>query len=117
MFSMNRLSLEDRARILGCLVEGNSMRATSRLCDVSINTVTKLLVDVGQACDGYQDKALRNLTCKRVQCDEVWSFCYAKQKNLPVEKRGQLGYGDVYTWTAIDADTKLIASWLVLARR
>lgn len=110
---MNRLSLQDRARILGCLVEGNSMRATSRLVDVSINTVTKLLVDVGQACAGFQDTALRNLPCRRIQCDEVWSFCYAKAKNVPPNLKGVLGYGDVYTWTAIDADTKLIPSWLV----
>ena len=113
MFIMNRLSLQDRARIIGCLVEGNSMRATSRMVDVSINTVTKLLVDVGQACSEFQDTALRNLPCKRIQCDEIWSFCYAKEKNVPPDLKGHPGYGDVYTWTAIDADTKLIPSWLV----
>lgn len=113
MFSMNRLNIQDRARILALLVEGNSMRATSRLADVSINTVTKLLVDVGTACAAYQDKALRKLPCKRIQCDEIWSFCYAKQKNVPPEHEGEFGYGDVYTWTALDPDTKLIASFLV----
>ena len=113
MFSMNRLSLQARARILGLLVEGNSMRATSRLADVSINTVTKLLVDVGTACSEYQDKALRNLSCKRIQCDEIWSFCGMKEKNVPEEKRGVVGLGDVYTWTAICSDTKLVPSFMV----
>ncbi len=113
MFIMNRLSIQDRARILGVLVEGNSMRATSRLADVSINTVTKLLVDVGTACSEYQDKSLRNLSCKRIQCDEIWSFCYSKEKNVAPENKGILGHGDVYTWTAICADTKLVPSYLV----
>jgi IS1 family transposase len=113
---MNRLSTQDRARILGMLVEGNSLRATSRLADVSINTVTKLLVDAGRACSEFQDKALRKLTCKRVQCDEIWSFCYAKEKNVPADKRGQFGYGDIWTWVAIDADTKLVPSFLVGTR-
>lgn len=113
MFSMNRLSLEDRTRILGCLTEGMSMRATSRLVDVSINTVTKLLVDVGTACSAYQFQTLRNLPCKRIQCDEIWSFCYAKQKNVPADMKGQEGVGDVWTWTALCADTKLVPSWLV----
>ncbi len=110
---MNRLPLERRAQILGMLVEGSSLRATSRLVDVSINTVTKLLVDVGAACEQYQDHALRDLKCKRIQCDEIWSFCYAKAKNLPEKYAGAFGYGDVWTWTAIDADTKLVPSWLV----
>lgn len=110
---MNRLSIEDRTRIIGMLVEGNSLRATSRLADVSINTVTKLLVDVGSACAKYQDRALRNLRCKRIQCDEIWAFVYAKEKNVPEEKRGHFGYGDVWTWTAIDADTKLVPSFMV----
>lgn len=110
---MNKLSLERRAQIIGMLVEGMSLRATSRLADCSINTVTKLLVDVGTACAEYQDKTLINLPCKRVQCDEIWSFCYAKEKNVPDDKRDQFGYGDVWTWTAICADTKLIAAWMV----
>ncbi len=110
---MNRLSLQARARILALLVEGNSMRAASRLAGVSINTVTKLLVDVGTACSEYQDKALRNLPCKRIQCDEIWSFCYSKEKNVAPENKGMLGHGDVYTWTAICSDTKLVPSFMV----
>lgn len=110
---MNRLPIEKRAQILGMLVEGMSLRATSRLADVSINTVTKLLVDVGTACAEYQDKALVKLPCRRIQCDEIWSFCYAKQKNVPADKRDQFGFGYVWTWTAICADTKLIAGWMV----
>jgi len=113
---VNRMSVKKRAQILGLLVEGNSLRAASRLADCSINTVTKLLVDVGTACAEYQDKTLRNLPCKRVQCDEVWSFCYAKQKNVPTDKQGMFGYGDVWTWTALCADTKLIAAWMVGSR-
>ena len=110
---MNRLSLQDRARILGCLVEGSSLRATTRMCGVSINTVTKLLVDVGTACDLYQNEILQNLKCKRIQCDEIWAFCGAKEKNLPRQERGRYGKGDVYTWTGMCADTKLMVSWLV----
>jgi transposase len=110
---MNQLSIEKRTQIIGMLVEGNSMRAVSRMADCSINTVTKLLADVGQACWEYQHKMLRNLPCKRIQCDEIWSFCYAKEKNVPKEHRGELGYGDVYTWTAMCADTKLVPSFLV----
>ena len=109
---MNRLSLQDRAKIIGCLVEGMSMRATTRLIGCSINTVTKLLVDLGTACAIYQNETLRNLPCKRVQVDEIWAFCYSKQKNTPPNIRG-LGKGDVFTWVAIDADTKLVPSWLV----
>ncbi len=112
---MNRLSLEDRATILGLLVEGNSLRAITRLTGRSINTVTKLLVDLGTACAIYQNEVLRNLPCKRVQVDEIWSFCYSKQKNTPPNMRG-LGRGDVYTWTAICADTKVVPSWLVGSR-
>jgi len=110
---MNRLNLTDRARILSCLVEGNSMRATTRMVGVSINTVTKLLVDVGTACSTYQHQTLKNLPCKRIQCDEIWSFCGMKEKNVPASRKGVLGYGDVYTWTAICADTKLVPSFMV----
>jgi len=113
MLYMNRLSIEKRAQILGMLTEGTSLRATSRIADVSINTVTKLLVDLGKACAKYQDEHLVNLPCKRIQCDEIWAFCYSKQKNIPMEKQGEFGYGDVWTWTAIDADSKLIASYFV----
>jgi len=110
---MNKLNTAKRAQIIGMLVEGNSMRAVSRMADCSINTVTKLLVDVGTACSQYQFEALRNLPCKHIQCDEIWSFCYAKEKNVPQERKGEFGMGDVYTWTALCADTKLVPSFLV----
>src|SRR6266446_201486 len=116
IWSMNRLPIARRAALLGMLVEGNSLRATSRLGDVSINTVTKLAVDLGLACAEYQNRTVRNLTCKRIQCDEIWSFCYAKQKNVPADKQGQFGYGDVWTWTAMCADTKLVPSWRIGTR-
>jgi IS1 family transposase len=95
------------------LVEGNSLRATARMADVSRNTVDKLLKDAGAACLAYQDKHLTNLPCKRVQCDEIWSFVYSKDKNVPEKLKGQFGFGDVWTWTAICADTKIVPSWLV----
>jgi IS1 family transposase len=110
---MNQLSTARRAQIISALVEGNSVRATCRMLDVDKGTVLKLLVDLGGACAEYQDRMLRNLPCKRVQCDEIWQFCYAKQKNVPTDKLGSFGYGDVWTWVAMDADTKLIPSWLV----
>lgn len=110
---MNRLDIKRQTQIIRCLVEGNSLRSTSRIVGVSINTVTKLLVDAGQVCLEYQDKNLVNLPCKRLECDEIWAFCYAKKKNVPPEKQGQFGYGDVWTWTAICADTKLIPTWAV----
>lgn len=106
---MNRLSIKQRAQILHLLVEGNSLRATARIADVSRNTVDKLLRDVGAACLDYQDKTLTNLPCKRVQCDEIWSFVYAKQKNVPLGMEDEAG--SVWTWTAIDADTKLVPCW------
>jgi IS1 family transposase len=113
---MNKLAISKRAQILGMMVEGVSIRAISRMTGASKNTVVKLLADAGNACLDYQDRALRNLPSKRIQADEIWSFVYAKQKNVPQEKRGEFGYGDVWTWTAIDADTKLIVSWY-LGRR
>ena len=116
MFNMNRLPLSKRAQILGMLTEGMSMRATSRLADVSINTVTKLLVDVGAACARYQDEHLRKLTCKRIQCDEIWAFVGAKQRSVPFAKKPTPEMGDVWTWTAIDADSKLIVSFAVGSR-
>ena len=109
--TMNRLPPARRAQILGMLAEGNSLRSTSRMADVSINTVTKLLVDVGAACEEYQDRTLRNIKSRRIQCDEIWSFVYAKAKNVPEEHKGEWGYGDVWTWVAIDPDTKLVPSW------
>jgi IS1 family transposase len=113
MFIMNKLSLSKRTQILGLLVEGNSLRATSRLADCSINTVTKLLIDVGIACSIYQNNQLRNLSSKRVQCDEIWAFVYAKQKNATEDMKTAGKAGDIWTWTAIDADSKLMISWLV----
>ena len=113
MVSMNKLTNEKRSQVIASLVEGNSIRATVRMTGVAKNTITKLLAEVGAACSEYQDKVFRNLKCKRIQCDEIWSFCYSKQKNVPADKKGELGYGDVWTWTAIDADTKLVPSWLV----
>ena len=110
---MNKLDRKRQIQILNALTEGVSLRATSRMVDVSINTVTKLLVDVGRVCAEYQDKALRNLSCKRIQCDEIWSFVYSKAKNVPKKFRRKYGVGDVWTWTALDADTKLVLSWLV----
>jgi len=110
---MNKLSIEKRTQVIKALVEGNSIRATCRMTDTAKGTVTRLLASVGEACAKYQDKNLSDLPCTNIQCDEIWSFCYAKEKNVPEEKQGRLGYGDVWTWTAIDADTKLVPSWLV----
>lgn len=116
MVGMNKLPLEKRSQILACLCEGNSIRATARLTDTAKNTVVKLLCDAGQACSAYQDCVLRDMSCKRVQVDEVWSFVGMKQKNVPEAKKGALGYGDVWTWIAICAETKLVPSWFVGAR-
>jgi IS1 family transposase len=116
ILAMNKLPLAHRAQILQMLCEGNSLRAVTRMADVSINTVTKLLVDAGRACSEYQDHALRDLPCKRLQVDEIWAFCYAKQKNLKDAKAAPDVAGDIWTWTAICADTKLIPSWFVGAR-
>ena len=113
---MNRLSHEQRVRVVAALVEGNSIRATCRMTDTAKGTVIRLLADIGRACAEYQDKALRNLPCRRIQCDEIWSFCYAKQKNVPADKQGKFGYGDVWTWTALCADTKLVPSWQIGGR-
>jgi IS1 family transposase/uncharacterized protein YerC len=113
MREMNKLPRADRAQIISLLVEGNSLRAVTRITGKSINTVTKLLVDAGKACSEYQDKVMRNLTCRRIQVDEIWAFCYAKEKNVPAEMKGQIGVGDIWTWVAIDPDTKLVPSWFV----
>jgi IS1 family transposase len=113
---MNRLSTEKRAQILSMLVEGSSVRATSRMAGVAINTVQKLLLDVGEACTAYQDRVFVDLPCKTIQCDEIWSFVYAKAKNVPADREGEFGVGDVWTWTAICADTKLVPSWFIGSR-
>jgi len=110
---MNKLSTYQQTRVISALVEGNSIRATCRMTGAARVTVTRLLVEVGKACYLYQYRNLKNLQSRRIQCDEIWSFCYAKQDNLPEKKRGKLGYGDVWTYVAIDADTKLVPCWLV----
>jgi IS1 family transposase len=102
--------------VIRCLVEGYSIGSTVRMTGVAKNTVTKLLVELGAACAEYQDKNLCNLKCRRIQADEIWSFVGAKDKNVPAEQRGEFGIGSVWTWTAIDADSKLICSWLVGTR-
>lgn len=110
---MNQLATERRAQVISCLVEGMSIRGTVRVTGVAKNTIVKLLADLGQVCADHQDVTLRDLNSTRIECDEIWAFCYAKQKNVPEDFKGTPGYGDVWTWTAIDADTKLIPSWLV----
>ena len=113
---MNKLTNEKRAQILSVLCEGMGVNAACRITGASKNTVLKLLADAGEACATYQDEKMRNLTCKRVECDEIWSFVGMKQKNVPEQHKGEFGFGDVYTWTAIDADTKLIPCWYVGTR-
>lgn len=110
---MNKLTQQKQIQVISALVEGNSIRATSRMTGVDKGTILILLAKVGTACSMYQDKAFRNLQCKRIQCDEIWNFCYAKAKNVPKEKEGKFGYGDVWTWIAIDADSKLVPSWYI----
>lgn len=112
MVNMNKLDNTKRVQVVKCLVEGNSIRATVRMTGVAKNTVAKLLVDLGLACAKYQDENLRNLRCRRLQCDEIWSFVGAKQKNVSMEQMED-GWGDIWTWTAIDADTKLVPCWMV----
>lgn len=113
---MNSLQLAKRAQILGLLVEGNSISATCRITGVAKMTVLKLLADVGAACAKYQDENLQNLKCRRIQCDEIWAFVGAKKKNVKPEHKGIFGVGDVWTWTALDADTKLMCSWMIGTR-
>jgi len=113
---MNKLSTEERARILHLLCEGMSIRAITRLTGASKNTVSKLLIDAGKVCAAYHDANARDLNAKRVQVDEIWSFTYAKAKNVKTAVAAPEGAGDTWTWTAIDADSKLIVSWLVGGR-
>ena len=110
---MNKLPLKTRVMILNMLVEGSSMRSISRITGVSINTVTKLLIDAGNACAAYHDAMVRNVKATRVECDEIWSFCYAKAKNVETAKAAPDGAGDVWTWTAIEAETKMILAYEV----
>lgn len=113
---MRRLSTEKRAKIIELLCEDASMRSVSRIMDCSLNTVSKLLVEAGVACRAYQDRTFRDLPCKRLQLDEVWSFIGCKERNVPKEERGQLGKGDIWTWVAICADSKLFVTWLIGGR-
>ena len=113
---MNRLSTSERAAIIGALVEGNSIRATCRMTGRDKETVMRLLDDIGAACDVYQGGALKNLSCKRIQCDEIWSFVGAKAKNVPEKRRGEYGIGDAWTWVALDPDSKLVVTWRVSTR-
>jgi IS1 family transposase len=110
---MNRLASWERAQIIRCLVEGNSIRSTVRITGFAKNTVTKLLVELGTACAVFQNDALRNIRASRIECDEIWSFVGMKAKTVPEERRGEPGIGDAWTWTALDPDTKLMCSWLV----
>ena len=114
MISMNRLSTEQRARVIACLVEGNSIRATVRMTGVAKNTVTKLLVDLGTACSVHMDATMRELSCQHIQVDEIWTFVGSKQRNVPADKEGE--YGDVWTWVALDPDTKLVPCYRVGTR-
>jgi IS1 family transposase len=110
---MNRLSKAERAKIIRALVEGNSLRSTSRITGFALNTVMKLLRELGPVVAAYQDRTLVDLPSTRIECDEIWAFCYSKDRNVPEAHEGEWGYGDVWTWVALDPDTKLVASWLV----
>ena len=99
------------------MVEGSSINGTVRMTGVAKNTILKLLAELGSACLDYQDANLRNLNLRYIECDEIWEFCYAKEKNVPAEHKGEFGYGDVWTWTGIDADTKLVVQIFVLMGR
>jgi IS1 family transposase len=110
---MNRLNTAKRSQIVAALVEGNSIRATVRMTGAAKNTVTKLLVDLGAACAEFADNTLRGIPAGHIQCDEIWSFVGCKQRNVPADRKGEFGIGDVWTWTAIDSETKLVVSWLV----
>ena len=115
MLIMNRLSKDERIRVIAALVEGNSMRSTSRMTGIARNTVTKLLVDLGVACMKYHDEHVRNVRVRRLQCDEIWAYVGAKAKNVSAAKK-EIGWGDVWTWVGLDADTKLVVSYLVGGR-
>jgi IS1 family transposase len=112
---MNRLNIKEQAKVVAALVEGNSIRSTARMTGIARNTITTLLVDLAEACAGYHDKHVRNLKVRRLQCDEIWNFVGAKAKNVSAEKKAE-GWGDTWTWTALDADTKLCVSYLVGGR-
>src|SRR5258708_7544616 len=110
---MNKWSLEEKVRVVACLVEGNSLRATVRMTGIHRTTIQNLLVELGHACSDYQDKAMRNLPCKRIQCDEIWSFVGCKAKNAKTTEHMRKSWGDAWTWTALCPDTKLVPCWFV----
>jgi hypothetical protein len=112
VYIMNKLNQTNQSQVIAALVEGNSINSIVRMTGVSKVTILKLLKDVGIACADYQDRTLRGLKCKRMQVDEIWQFVYAREKNVPAEKKGKFGYGDVWTWVAIDADTKLVPAFM-----
>src|SRR6266550_1726866 len=111
--SMNRLSMERRAQVIQALVEGTSVRATCRMTGTAKGTVLRLLAEVGTACAAFHDRMVRGIKAKRIQCDEIWSFTYGKERNLPDKLRGTPGVGDTWTWVGLDAESKLAVSWLV----
>lgn len=113
---MNKLHSESRARVIMSLIEGNSINSTVRMTGVAHTTILRLLAEVGSACQRFHDAQVRYVSPERVQVDEVWSYCYAKQKNVPADLRNKLGYGSIWTWTALDADSKLLISWLASDR-
>jgi IS1 family transposase len=110
---MYQLSTAKRAHILQLLMENTSMRGAARIAGVDVHTVMNLMVEAGKVCETYHDATVKNINAKRIQCDELWSFCYVKNKNVPPEKQGELGYGDAWAWVAIDADTRLTLTWLI----
>src|ERR1700675_3712493 len=116
MRGMNKLPVAKRATILQMLCEGSSMRAIERITGASLNTVSKLLIDAGKACDAYHDEHVRGVKATRIQCDEIWAFCYSKQKNVAMAKAAPEGAGDIWTWTALEASNKMIVSYLVGGR-
>jgi IS1 family transposase len=113
---MNTLTPAKQKQVVAALVEGNSIRATVRMTGVSKNAIQRLMAKLGPACEQFQDHALRNIPCRKIQTHEIWAFCYAKQKNVPADKRGQFGFGDIWTWTSLCADTKLIVNYKIGTR-
>ena len=113
MFIMNKASTETRVLITKALIDGVGVNATSRLSGAAKNTILKLLAQLGEACAAYHEKHVRNVKSSRIQCDEIWSFCYAKQKNVPDQFKGVFGFGDCWTWTALDQDSKLMISYML----
>ena len=110
---MNKLTTAKRVQIVKALVEGNSLRSTQRMVGCSFNTVVKLMIELGAVCEAFHDMHVRNVPAQRVQCDEIWTFCYARRENVPEEFKGVLGYGDLWTWVGQDADSKMVLSWHV----